>query len=506
VIVALTLLVAAGCVPAGLRWLRVAQREHYLGGRVSRFAVRWARSSPANTALAAVQVAGAIGALAFPPAALVTALAAVVAPLGLGVRGRTSPLHWTRRLRTTAAATAVLVATAVVLGLLAGVGPSVAAAAVALLPLLVDAALIVLGPVEARLSRRWSEQAAARLRAVDPVTVAITGSFGKTTTKVLATHLLAGSRRVVASPASFNNAAGLSRAVNEHLDDGVDVFVAEMGTYGPGEIRALCSWVRPDVAVLCNIGPVHLERFGSLDAIVAAKSEIFEGGATAVVNVDAHGLAALADRLEEAGRTLVRCSTSRPDATVVADRPDGGLRVRVGGNTLAAGVATESDPINVACALGIAVALGADLGPVAERLVSLPVAEHRRQVATAPSGVVVIDDTYNANPAGAAVALDRLARAGREGGRRAVVTPGMVELGPEQDRANEAFAAAAAQVADDVVIVGLTNRAALRRGAARGPATLHEVGVREEAVAWVRSNLAGGDAVLYENDLPDHFP
>ena len=110
-----------------------------------------------------------------------------------------------------------------------------------------------------------------------PVTVAITGSFGKTTTKLYVRHLVAGQRSVLASPASFNNTGGLARTLNEHLTPGTEVFVAEMGTYGPGEIRKMCAWVQPSIGVIVNIGPVHLERMRSLDGVVKAKAEITEG-------------------------------------------------------------------------------------------------------------------------------------------------------------------------------------------------------------------------------------
>ncbi len=505
--VVLTFLVAAGVVPAGLRWLRVAQREHYLPGWVTPFARRWTRSRRENVALAVVATLAVVVSPVVPVVALVTAAVAVVFPLGLGLRGRTSPLRWTRRLRTTAAAAALLAAVLVAIGLVTGYGPTAAAVAVWGVPVLVDLALLLLAPVERRLSARWTDIAARRLHQVGPRTVAITGSYGKTTTKVLIRHLLDGSARVVASPASFNNAAGLSRAVNEHLADDTEVFVAEMGTYGPGEIRALCGWVRPHVSVLCNIGPVHLERFGTLDAIVAAKSEIFETAEVAVVNVDAHGLAAVADDLVAAGRRVVRCSAGQaPGADVVVQAEPGGLRVTVDGEVRADGVDVAADASNVACALGVAVALGVDLGPVVTRLDTVPTAEHRRSAVTAPSGLVVVDDTYNANPAGAAAALDLLARVGDPQGRRAVVTPGMIELGPRQDEANAAFAGHAATVADHLLVVGRTNREALRRGSHGGRAEVLEVATRDDAVAWVRGHLAGGDAVLYENDLPDHFP
>jgi UDP-N-acetylmuramoyl-tripeptide--D-alanyl-D-alanine ligase len=123
---------------------------------------------------------------------------------------------------------------------------------------------------------------------------------------------------------------------------------------------------------------------------------------------------------------------------------------------------------------------------------------------TTDAGVVVIDDTYNANPAGARAALAALSRRGS--GRRVVVTPGMIELGPRQYEENSAFAAKAAEVATDLVIVGRTNRRALLEGAAGGRVSVNVVDSRDEAVAWVRSTLESGDVVVYENDLPDHYP
>jgi len=125
---------------------------------------------------------------------------------------------------------------------------------------------------------------------------------------------------------------------------------------------------------------------------------------------------------------------------------------------------------------------------------------HRLNLATAASGVIVIDDTFNSNPAGTRAALGLLASAGT--GRRVVVTPGMVELGARQDHENRDFAAASLEVASDLIVVGQTNRAALTLDGARTVT----VKTREEAVAWVRQHLSSGDAVLYENDLPDHYP
>ena len=103
--------VAAGalaCVPAGLRWLRVAQREHYLAGSCTRFAARWWTVTPVNLVAGLVALVAAVATLVWPVAGVVTAAVVAAGPLGLSLRGRTSALAWTRRLRTLAVVWAVL--------------------------------------------------------------------------------------------------------------------------------------------------------------------------------------------------------------------------------------------------------------------------------------------------------------------------------------------------------------------------------------------------------------
>jgi UDP-N-acetylmuramoyl-tripeptide--D-alanyl-D-alanine ligase len=521
----------AACVPAGLRWLRVAQREHYLAGSVSRFAGRWWRSSPANVGLAALAVAAAAASIGWPLVGVVTAGVVALGPWGLPLRGRTAPLVWTRRLRTLAVVSAALVILVVVAGLVSGLAAPLALAAALAVPVLVDLACAVTAPVERRLSEPFVESAAARLQRVDPCVVAVTGSYGKTSTKSHIAHLVRPDRTVVATPASFNNRAGLARAVNEHLADGTEVFVAEMGTYRPGEIADLCRWCPPDIAVITAIGPVHLERFGSEERIVEAKSEIMERAATVVLQVDDKRLAVLADRAAADGKRVLRCSAVDPAADVCVARSADGARLSVStlGRSLGEEVAVPSglQSTNLACAIAVALALGVAPDDLGARLGHLPPVEHRLEAVQAPSGVTILDDTYNANPAGAAEALAMLSRVGEDGEtggrptvsdgspdqpaprRQVVVTPGMVELGPRQAEENRRFATACTAVATDLLVVGRTNRRALMTGAASvsgAPLRVRSVGRRDQAVAWVRQNLGSGDAVLYENDLPDHYP
>ena len=499
-------------VPAYLRWFRVAQREHYLPGSTTRFARRWWGSGPLNQALGAVGLAGAVASVWYPPAAFAAVVAAGAGPLGLTVRGRTSKLAWTARLRRLAGASVVLAA--VPIGGLAVAGWHAAFTAAALCamgpPLLVDLALLIMKRPEARLLRPYVERASQRLASVRPRIVAITGSYGKTTTKGYVAHLVAGSMSVVASPASFNNTPGLARAINDHLATGTKVFVAEMGTYGPGEIAALCAWAAPEIGMITAVGPVHLERMGSLERIAQAKAEILETAQVAILNIDYPLLADVAQKAQDNGKVVWRCSAKTAEADVSVLPEHGKLHVRTshlrGEMDLLVAAAPEVEPGNVACAIAAALSLGVPTETVSTRLADLPGAPHRRNAHQSPRGVNVIDDTYNSNPAGANAAVALLERKSASDGQRVVVTPGMVELGRSQAAENAKFAASAGAVATQLVVVGRTNARSLLEGANTAGLPAREARNLTEAVAWVSAHLGPGDAVLYENDLPDHYP
>ena len=523
---------AIAAVPSWLRWLRVAQREHYIANETSRFAARWWTSSPLNCLAGIIACAGVAVAPRWPTGALATAAVATIGPLGLGVRGRSSPLVWTRRLQTLALVSGVFGLAMLALGAVLGRAPAAAAAAVLAAPLVVDLACRATAPLERRLAERFVSKAADKLRRVAPTVVAITGSYGKTSTKGALTHLASSSFFLLASPASYNNRAGLARAINEQLTPGTEVFVAEMGTYGPGEIADLCSWIPPDIAVITAVGPVHLERFRSEDRVLAAKSEILEHARTLVLPIDDPRLAHLAKRYRSEGRRVVTCSgrtlenpwqpevsseaapSTAPilsvDVSVVEYR--GETTVLAGDHVLADRLVVPTRPGNLACAIAVALELGVTKEELQTKLATLPAVAHRLEPITTPSGVHVLDDTYNSNPAGCLAALAALKRVGEASKRVVVVTPGMIELGPRQVQENMDFAARATAVASHFVIVGRLNRRALLAGAHRcvaecgkGAQTI-TVPTRQAAVAWVREHTESGDAILYENDLPDHYP
>ena len=503
-----------------IKWLRVAQREHYIEGYVLRFAQRWylSRDSNANITIAIAMVIAVVAAISRPnvasivaPSLAITALLALISPIGLGYKGRSAKLNWTRRAKVlylvTLAITALLSAAAALIGLAA----AMAAVYILIAPLIVEAALRVTEPIERRVLDSFIAEAEKKLNAINPRRVAITGSYGKTSTKSYLAQMSAYSFSTLASPASFNNRGGLARTINENLVAGTEVFIAEMGAYGKGEIASLVSWIHPEIVAITAIGPVHLERFGSEEEILAAKSEITRGARCVVVNADDYRLEAVANQLERDGIKvwLVSGVDFSRDVCVLVDdekRSVAYVKQRRIGSTATAVAAS-----NLAIAVALALELGIAEEVIGKALENLATPANRINIGSSESGVTVIDDTYNSNPAGARLALDRLGELGAPGSKKAVVTPGMVEMGSRQFEANREFGAAIAAVATDVVIIGRTNRKALERGLLsdrrtdRSAVRIIECSTRDEAVKWVKANLRVGDVVLWENDLPDHY-
>lgn len=508
------------CIISSLRWLRVAQREHYIPGYTSRFSARWYSDwqRPLNPILGAISVLVAIISVAKPhqlmPSGvglLVVILCLLISPVGLSYKGSTSPLKFTKRLSKLAFLTWLIEIIFLAIGVISNLGVVFGTVALVFVPPTIDLGLLLTIPLERKSLGKFVEKAQRKLEKISPRVVAITGSFGKTSTKTYLAHLVSSTYTTLASPASFNNRAGLARTINENLSPGTEVFIAEMGTFKKGEIEDLCSWIPPNVSAITSIGPVHLERFGSEDAILEAKSEITDRADTVALNMDDFRLSAFSLKMESLSKKVWKVSGQDIHADVaVKDDDEGNLIVYVQQKRIGSMPDIDISRTNLGIAVALAIELGVPESVIAERLPSLPVARNRLNVAASDSGVIVLDDTYNSNPAGARLALRALERRKIPNTRSVVVTPGMIELGKKQFEENSFFGRAAARVATDFVIVGYTNRRALLDGvtqAQKEGAKINLVLVknRPEAVEWVRSNLVSGDAVLYENDLPDHF-
>jgi len=247
---------------------------------------------------------------------------------------------------------------------------------------------------------------------------------------------------------------------------------------------------------------------GSREVIFQAKAEITEKANTVVLPIDDPMLAGLADDCRRQGKRVITVSTVPGTAAdVVVDAAASVVTVLENGHPASAPVVIPNvgHAVNLAVTIGIARALEVPLADIASRLGALPDSPHRAEVQQAASGVVVIDDTYNSNPVGAERALRGAAEiAAERGGQLVVVTPGMVELGTVQAARNREFAESIASVGGVLFAVARTNRKALVAGAGSGVVQVYDR--RTDAVAAALDQAGERGVILYENDLPDHYP
>jgi UDP-N-acetylmuramoyl-tripeptide--D-alanyl-D-alanine ligase len=350
-----------------------------------------------------------------------------------------------------------------------------------------DGAVLAAGdPVAAlgSLAREWRRELGCQV-------IAITGSTGKTSTKEILAGLLAPHRRTLASRANFNTEIGLPLNVLE-AEPGVEAMVLELAMRGPGQIAELAAICEPDVGVVVNIGPVHLELLGSLEAIAEAKAELLAAlkpGAAAVVPA---GEPLLAPHLREDLETV----TFGEGGDVVLDEVDGShVVVRAQGDRIEFELPfTQAyNRTNLLTAVAAARAIGVQPSGRVEVEFS-PLRGERVEL---PGGTVVIDDCYNANPMSMRAALDELAAtagpSGDAGGRRVAVLGDMLELGErEADFHREIGAYADDRGVDLLVTVG--SRAAAIADTFDGEA--HSVADAAEAAALLPELLQSRDVVL----------
>lgn len=331
--------------------------------------------------------------------------------------------------------------------------------------------------------------------------VAITGSTGKTTTKDMTASLLEARGPVLRTEANLNNRYGvpltLFRLQPEHK-----AAVLEMGMSAAGELSGLTRIARPDVAVITNVAPVHLEFFDSVDAIARAKAEILEGlrpfGAAVLSWDDERTRRIGQDHKGDVvwfGRDRV-CDVSAENlrGTVHGMRFD--LRVETKRHDVFLPLPGPHFVQNFLAAAAAAHRLGVSAEQIAGRAAELKAASRRGQVLRLEQGITLLDDSYNSNPVAVAAAVTALGMAAQ--GRRVAFLGDMLELGKQAGRLHEETGEKVAGLLDVVVGVG-PQSASLIKGAGKA-------GLRKEALFWFADAAAAaaaapeilrpGDAVL----------
>jgi len=315
-----------------------------------------------------------------------------------------------------------------------------------------DRAVIAVSDTE----RALGDLARCRRRALDLRVVGITGSNGKSTTKEMTSAIAAQRWSVHKNKGNLNNLIGLPLTVLE-LDERHEVAVLEMGMNRKGEIRRLADIASPDVGVVTNVGPVHLEHLGTLDDVIAAKAELLEElgpAATAVINSDDPATAVLRASLRGPAVTFGlgpgadfradRVRFEQADTSFTILSPAGAVEVTIpflGAHNVS----------NALAAAAAAAVLGIGPEEIREGLRKVQPLDMRFTELRFRGGIRVINDAYNANPVSMRAALDSLGLI-EEGPRRAAVLGDMLELGEHAGEAHRALGEEAGRAGLDLIV------------------------------------------------------
>ncbi len=381
-----------------------------------------------------------------------------------------------------------------------------------LVPYLLFTAYCINEPLEWCIRTHYLRVAKQKLQKADVIRIGITGSYGKTSVKEILKTILSQKFRVLATPQSYNTPLGMALTV-KNLDSTHDIFIAEMGARSKGDIKELTDLVKPKYGILTGINSQHLETFLTIENTKDTKFELFENlteGGLGIFSHDNQGAIELYERYDgkkfyagvDGKNNLVYATGIHTDRNgtqfilnVKGEQPVICSTVLLGKHSIS----------NICLASAMAYKLGMTPDEIALGINRIQSVGHRLELRPNNKNIVIIDDSYNSNTDGIKAAMEVL---DMFDGRKIVVTPGLVELGKEENLANFELGKTLANHADMVIVVGKHNAQMIING-------LLENGMDRENIKFAKSLNRGnevlndimkeGDVVLFENDLPDNY-
>jgi len=368
-------------------------------------------------------------------------------------------------------------------------------------------------PIEGLIKKFYLQKAKTILKSYPHlIKVGITGSYGKTSSKNVLHNVLSEKYYTLMTPASFNTPMGITITIRTLLKSIHQVFVVEMGADKVGEINYLTKFVKPQYGVVTSIGPQHLNTFKTLDNIIKEKMKMVENLAEDGVGFLNKDNENIRNYTIKNTCKIVWFGIQEEDvdyrAVDIKYGPYGSKFKVVTRNqevhTFESRLLGEHNVMNILSAIAVGCELGISWQQLQRAVHNVRFIEHRLELKKI-NGFTFIDNGFNSNPSGSKMSLDVLSKMP---GKRIVITPGMIDLGEQQQQANQEFGKYMLGKADLVLLVGLVQSEDIRRG-------LEEVGFNMEQVItfktvveafnYIYQNASYEDTILIENDLPDAF-
>ena len=377
-----------------------------------------------------------------------------------------------------------------------------------LLPAIFILSASIMQPCESAIKNFYIKKACKILENFKGIKIAITGSFGKTSTKNFLAEFLRKKYKVCVTPKNYNTPMGLCKTVLENLKADDEILIIEMGARRKGDIKQLMQMAKPNFGIITAIGEQHMQSFCNLENIKSTKYELCEHmckNGKVVFDVSSESTEQLFQKYKgkkyavgqggDCSVKNVKCSRNGSSFKLCIDGECHAAKTKILGRALI-------DDIAVAACM--AHLLGVETKSIVSTISSLLPVPHRLQLLENPF-CTIIDDSYNSNLLGARQACECLKLFK---GKKIVVSPGLVEQGDKQYELNFKLGKMIAGCCDEFVIMNEVNKTALTKGALAGglkKGKLHYAYSRSEQKQILKTLQEKSCVVLFENDLPDNF-
>ncbi len=350
------------------------------------------------------------------------------------------------------------------------------------------AALLISATIERFLFAIYKKEAKRKLEKIDPIIVAVTASYGKTSIKNFIHQLTRESFKAYKTPRSVNTIAGILKDINEALPSDTELYIAEAGARERGDIAQIAHFLEPHYAVVGKVGEQHIEYFKSLENIILTKLEILQSSRLKKAFIW-DGIE-IKDRKEfvKFGSNIKNIKESLEGIEFDLELPDGTYHFK-------APILGGFNALNITAAILVARELGIDMETIQKRVARLQSVEHRLSKIEA-GGKLIIDDSFNGNLEGMKASYRLVAQ---YPGRKVIVTPGILESTQE---ANEELARVIDEVFDLVIITGKSNKDILQKVITKPVILLEDKSKLQELLA---QKTKSGDLILFSNDAPGYL-
>lgn len=379
-------------------------------------------------------------------------------------------------------------------------------------PLFIIISSFLISPLDFYSKFRIIQKARRKINSLtDLKTVAIVGSFAKTSTKNMLYTLLWKDFFVVKTPKSFNTPVAIASTILSSVKKTTQIFIVEMDAYHPGDLKNLCKIARPDMAIITAIAPQHLERFGNIQKLAETQFEVSsalkDGGLLFLNSLDE-----LTMQTEEKFEAKKIFLAGEEDKFRIEnlEQTEAGLKFKLfldeEKEEVELPLPGEHNAYNFLAAASIAYKLGLSAKTISERAALISPTEHRLEIKKM-GNLNVIDNSYNTNPKVVISSLKLLKETAGDN-QKILITPGLIEQGSNAEMENKKFIKLASKVADEIILVGESYKEFLREG-------LEEAEFPKDNTHFVKSTKSAIDlanklakenaVVLIENDLPDQY-